>query len=118
MTETVHKVRVSRKIQEFLEGTQIWADLNSNSAEALARENASSVSMMRKVRETNSRADGSVMIELDEEEAHSLYSYTDAMYIGARDNANFNEPWTTAEMNAGRALLDKLVKLYGTQVMR
>lgn len=113
MSET-QKVRVSRRIQEFLEGSQAWADVRSNKDGH--PDDGDSMSLVRKIMAASDAKDGSVTVELTFDEAKSLYGYTDVMTIGARDNAEFGDPSTTAEMNSGRALMAKLEKLFGPKV--
>jgi hypothetical protein len=117
MNKTVHKIRVSRRIQEFLEGTEIGQHVLGMGGD-VSKENPASISMQEKIFGAKAIKDGSVTVELDFDEANSLYIYTDAMTAGAGDNASFEDSDARAELVSGRALLRKLVDLYGREVAR
>ncbi len=114
------KVRVSRRIREFLAGGDVGQALTlEHSGIDIGREDASNVSMQRKILvDTKTAKDESVTVELDFDEAQSLYVYTAAMTSGAQDNASFEDPDARSELVSGRALLTKLEILYGREVTR
>lgn len=114
MSETAHKVRVTRPIREFMSGGQVWQDLQDRDESDAGDE--FSVSLHRKIM-TSTRKDRSVTVELNLEEAQTLWIYAGAQASGAADNVG-NEPEALGELNASRALMRKLEDLFGREVTR
>lgn len=118
MTEAVHKVRVSRRVREFLEGGDVGHFVLGMGGD-VSREHPSNVSMQQKILvDADPVKDGSVTVELDFDEAWSLYTYTAAMTAGAADNATFEDSDARSELVSGRALMKKLEDLFGREVAR
>jgi hypothetical protein len=120
MNDGEKKVRVSNRIQEFLSGGQVWADLeNKGEAQAKDREQTpGNVSMHEKVMGAPSRKDGSVTVALTFDEARSLYSYAGALHAGARDNVGWAPEDNLPDLRATSALMRKLETLFGYEVAR
>lgn len=117
MNETVHKIRVSRRVQDFLAGSDVGHFVLGLGPE-MPGEDPKNVSMQTKVLLAVRVKDGSVTVELDFGEAYSLHGYTAAMTAGAEDNATFEDSDARSELVSGRALLRKLEDLYGREVAR
>lgn len=114
--DAVKKVRVSRRIQEFMSGGGVWQDLQYS--QDVSREDPSNVSMHRKIMEAPSRADDSVIVEINFDEASALYTYAGACRAGAADNVGIDRESCLPDLRATSALMAKLEKLFGPKVAR
>lgn len=114
--DAVKKVRVSRRIQEFMSGGGVWQDLQYGND--VSREEPGNVSMHRKVMEAPSRADDSVIVEMTFDEASALYVYAGACRAGAVDNVGWAPEDNLPDLRATSALMAKLEKLFGPDVAR
>ncbi|ATN87822.1 hypothetical protein SEA_BIGSWOLE_153 [Mycobacterium phage Bigswole] len=105
------KVRISRRVIGHLEGSDAWQ--SGQRAVASGHENQSTVDMMEAIKAASRRKDGSVTVDLDDDQRATLYEYADVMAIGARDNVTppgdpYGDNDALSDLNAARALMRQL----------
>lgn len=96
------KVRVSRRVLDYLSGTQAWADEQAERSPHFRE--LSERSLMARLIHARRRKDGSVVVELAWTERDALWDYASAMSSASSQSV--------ADYNAARALLRNLRKEY------
>jgi hypothetical protein len=102
-----YPVRLTRRIQGHLEGTQAYADIRAG---RVPDNNPILYSLFTKWLDATNRKDGSCTIRVTKAEADLLRGYVAAQEAGAADNVGW-EPSALGELNACRALLPQLTKI-------
>ncbi|QAY12332.1 hypothetical protein SEA_FOXTROTP1_150 [Mycobacterium phage FoxtrotP1] len=105
------KVRISRRVIGHLEGSDAWQ--SGQRAVASGHERQSTADMMEAIKAAPRRKDGSVTVDLDDEQRAALYEYADVMAIAAADNVTapgdpYGDNDALADLNAARALMRQL----------
>lgn len=100
--EDTMKVRFPRRVRQHLSGSQCAFDTTEPDYDVFQR-----------VLTPKARKDGSVVVDLDDDERQALVLYVDVMAIGAADNTGAdNDPAdradALADLNAARAALRQL----------
>ncbi|QIQ63316.1 hypothetical protein SEA_SETTECANDELA_200 [Mycobacterium phage Settecandela] len=110
----LRKVRVSARVIGHLEGSDAWQ--SGQRVVESGYERQSTVDMTEAIKAARRRKDGSVTVELDDEQRDALYSMADVMAIGAADNVTapgdpYGDNDAVSDLNAARALMRQLKRL-------
>lgn len=101
------KVRITGRVYDHLEGSGLWQFIGPEpSYSGDPTRQAAGLSFKAKVEAAPFRKDGSLTVDLTDDEVGVLRRYVEGMEQGGRDNA-----WDAggrAELNAARALLTKI----------
>lgn len=93
------RVRISRRVQDYLSGTQDWHD--TSRAEFIGPAASASMYLMFKIQNAAPRKDGSVSVELDPEEVEDLRVFNEAFAVAASQD---HGPDALADWNAAQGL--------------
>ena len=104
------RIRVSRTVLGWLEGTQAWHDIGRPPEEQ--RDDPEVIRLFAELDATGRRSDGSVELELDLERALILREYGEYMELAARDGAGYDTT-ERAELNAARGLIRQIDRKRG-----
>ena len=95
------KIRVSRAVRSYLDGGSLFSD-EPNHGYGTAGER-----MRDKIRAASGRKDGSVVVDLEVDEADILHDLADYMQDSAASDAGWNAS-ALGDLNAGRALMRQI----------
>jgi hypothetical protein len=96
------KVRISRRVWTFIEGTQAWADRNH--PERQDAEGQATTALFQRIAAAPERTDGSCTVTMTDDERAVLDDYVTAWVLGAADNAGPGDTDALADLNVLRAL--------------
>lgn len=96
------RVRVTRTVLGFLEGTGAWQQPNNDDGYR-----GEATRLFDRFQSQSKRGDGSFVLDLDDDEVAILTDYAETMEAVARDDAGWNAE-ARGELNAARALLKVL----------
>jgi len=100
------KVRVTASVLNHLDGGQAWSDAEQVES-GLAISDYSGTDLAIKLRAAKARKDGSVTVDITDDEADDLYLWAEVMAMGARDNISY-EPSMLGEFNAASGLMRQI----------
>src|SRR4051812_14022686 len=95
-TVTQFAVRLSSTVIEDLRGSQAWADVDAD--KLASAEHPADLSLVRKIKRVKRRADGSVTLDLTDEEVEALYLRAGWLVDKSRDNVG-DDPTALGELN-------------------
>lgn len=108
------KLRFSARIQSHLSGSQAWAHMRSGQ-EPQDDLDASDIALMKRIADAPRRKDGSVTVEVTEDDLLYLEPSISSLAAGSRDNIDggFDEDSrdALADLNAANGLLHQIEKL-------
>jgi hypothetical protein len=106
------KVRVSRPVASWLEGSQAWAEQDRPDS----REHPDDLSLMRKIAAAPTRKDGSVTVDLTDDEVDALRQRADWLADCSRDGIEppGGDTSSLGEFNAACGLMRQIDRLRGT----